>query len=170
MSLAGTFGVITTWAADVIDGVAGYNKVYTYQRKIRTTDQLVTDFGTGANNSQSEPIIKGWMVGASRREVMDRQRDSVIWAYGVDYLCLWSLEDSGANRADFVTHVETVADALMATARPAALAMIDGSMNEICGPVQIGDIYTVVFPIDSGRIHYRADMTQTLRLRQSIRS
>ena len=169
MAMSGTFAAINAWAVDVIDGASGYNKVYAYQRKIRTTDALVTDFGAGATNSQGEAITKGWMVGASRREVLDRQRDSVIWAYGVDYLCLWSLESNGANRGDFVAHIEAVSDLLTATARPASLASLDAGANEICGPVEIRDIYTVVFPIDSGRIHYRADMTQNIRLRPSIR-
>jgi hypothetical protein len=170
MALVGTFEAIAVWAAGVIDGVSGYNKVWNYRRKIRTNAQLAADFGTGANNADGLAIIKGWMVDVVSREIESRNGNSAQFVYTVNYICLWSLEDQGANRHDFVEHIETVADTLVAEKRPTALASLDGSSNEIAFPVEIGEIYTVQFPIDGGRLHYRADLSQVIRLRQNIRS
>jgi hypothetical protein len=63
-----------------------------------------------------------------------------------------------------------VADALVSEHRPAALAAIDEGANEIAMPVEVQEIYTVTWPASVGRLHYRADLTQSVRLRQNIRS
>jgi hypothetical protein len=167
---AGTYSTIATWAGEVIASVDGYNKVWTYIRKIRTTEQLIADFGTGTDNDEGIAMTRGWMLQVRPREVAERVGKSVVNQYGISYICLWSLEDRGANWSDFVQHVEEVGDALAAEHRPAALAALDLSRNEIANPVEIRDVYSVVFPLDSGRIHYRADLEQTIRLRQDIRS
>jgi hypothetical protein len=171
---AGTYSTIATWAGEVIASVDGYNKVWTYIRKIRTTEQLIADFGTGTDNDEGIAMTRGWMLQVRSREVAERVGKSVVNLYGISYICLWSLEDRGANWSDFVAHVEEVADALAATHRPSAFTVpgseIDLSRNEIANPVEIRDVYSVVFPLDSGRTHYRADLEQTIRLRQDIRS
>lgn len=170
MALVGTFEAIATWAGGVIAGVSGYNKAWNYRRKIRTMAQLSADFGTGATNDDELEIIKGWMIDVVSRQIESRTGNSANFVYSVNYIGLWSLESQGANRDDFMEHVETVADALAATLRPTALASLDSSSNEIAFPVEIGEIYTVKFPADGGRLHYRADLSQTIRLRQAIRS
>lgn len=166
----GNEATVVDWAHGVIAGVSGFNKAYKYRRKIRSQEQLATDFGTGANNGDGLAILKGWMVHLKNMLPDVMQGGACEIDYDLEYHCIWSVEDSGANATTFRAHVKAAANALMATARPASLVDLTLSKNEIVYPVSVSDIYEIRFAVDGGRLCWRADLTQTVRLREQIRS
>ena len=183
--IVGTWKAIAAWGKATIETVPNFNKVWAYRRKIRTLEQLREDFGTGVLNEQDEAITRGWMVDVASSEPnydakpMGKTRDTI---YSVLYIFFQSIDERGAEKDAITDYVETVANALQAEARPDALAIYDSGTNSVIAlenatsnipivqPAIISEVYTVEFPIGSGRLSYRVDITQDIRLRQGTRS
>lgn len=175
--IEGTLDAIAAWAKATIEAVDDSNKVWEYARRIRTSEQLVEDFGIEESgvpllNEDRLVITRGWMIDVASFELVDRPAmgKGGVYEATVNYIFIQSAEARGANKTFVNLHATAVANALQAESKPAALVPYTTSKTEITEPVSISQIVTGEFPIGSGRQHYRVDMTQIVRLSQPIRS
>jgi len=172
--IVGTFAAIAAWAKDTIEDVGESGSVWTYRRKIRTIAQLIEDFGTGEQNEEGDEITRGWMIDVNQSDMTQRAFGGVgEYVFAVSYIFLQSLEGRGEDKDDITAYIETVINALQADAKPTAFNEYTTSKVPVTSAVTIGEIYTVQFPFtgeSAGRLHYRVDMTQQIRLSQPIRS
>lgn len=171
--IVGTFEAIADWAKATIEDVGESGQVWTYRRKIRTIAQLVEDFGTGEQNASGDEITRGWMIDVNQSDIVQPAHGGSYYLFNISYIFLQSLEGRGEDKHEITAYIETVVNALQAEPKPAALAAYTSSGVPSVYPVTINEIYTVQFPFtgeSAGRLHYRVDMTQPIRLSQPIRS
>lgn len=152
---------IRTWAVGVLTGVAASNKVYPYAREIRSQQQFETDFGAAERDSDEMLKARGWTVQVTERQVDAVQGGAAYVDYTLRLVFLMSLYGRGASEVDFWDHIQAAVRALSVEAKPADIEHVYNVL-----PAQIADTYHVLF---GQRLAHRADVTQTIRLREQIR-